>query len=168
MPPPRVGATPSTFSLDTISSRLEKATTEVAATDVPRPPPAGIDFPLPTVIDKNEAAAASSPLARQAWTASSKVWGDQVEVGGIGDGFTTQLMPKYAVTSQDLQGIKNTALRILASLVPYGTDAIPASALTDLPSKVDAYWAETFQGHPLLPEQRDAMVALIQAAANAD
>lgn len=163
VPPPRIGSGP-TLSFATVQKRLERAMDELARTDVPRPPTPGLGWTPPSAIDKDEAATAKSPLARQAWSAGSKLWGDKAVVGGGGT-WTDTLYEKPNLSRQDLQNLQNQALRVLAGLVPPGTDPIPREALADLPAKVDAYWKQTFgERRGLMPAQRDALVALIRAA----
>lgn len=152
----RVAGAP--LNLEAIRQRLDRAEADLSTHAVTSPHVANVRN-----ISDSDAAKASTPLARGAWTAANKVWGTKTVAADQGR-WVDQLVPRGVITPDDVTNLKNQALRVLASLGPVGAKELPASALEDLPAKVDAYWSKTFGPRSLLPEQRDAMVQFIRDA----
>lgn len=148
--------TPRAVWLPAVQHRIQAARAELLATDRPGSVPG---------VEASEAERAPTRLARQGWSAGSRLWGDRSSVSVPGGGWAPRLSPKDSLSETDLQHLENQALRILQSLTAPGSKEVPREALADLPARVDAYWSETFGAHRrLLPEQRDALVGFIRDA----
>jgi hypothetical protein len=153
---PRVAGAP--LTLDAIRQRLERAEAELSKQSVANPYVSNVRN-----LSKQDADKASSPLAREAWSAANKVSGVKIETVTQGR-WVDGLLPAGVVTLDNLANLNKQALAIVASLTPAGATELPPNALDDLPRKIDAYFANTVAPSRLLPEQRDALAAYIRDA----